>query len=129
MLVDSSVILDVFTEDPQWGARSAAKLAELSVRMPLAVNALVWAEVSTPFAEPEEVARRLAGFQVLPIPPAAAFWAAKAFLRYRKAGGHQVRPLPDFFIGAHAYVLNLPLLTRDPRRVKRHFPSVQIVSP
>ncbi len=129
ILVDSSVILDVVTEDPQFGEWSAAQLSQWSVRMPLAINAIVWSEVSAPFASPEEVAARLARFTVLPIPVAAAFWAAKAFLRYRKTGGNKVRPLPDFFIGAHAYVAQLPLLTRDPRRVRRYFPSVELVTP
>lgn len=129
MLVDSSVILDVFTEDPQWFEWSAGQLASFSVKMPLAVNAIVWAEVSAPFSAPEEVSARLSRFQVLPLPTAAAFWAAKAFLSYRKTGGNKVRPLPDFFIGAHAYVAQLPLLTRDPRRVRRYFPSVELVTP
>lgn len=129
ILVDSSVILDVFTEDPQWYEWSAEQLSRFSVKMPLVLNAIVWAEVSAPFAASEDVAARLSRFQVLPLPMAAAFWAAKAFLRYRKTGGNKVRPLPDFFIGAHAYVAKLPLLTRDPRRVRRYFPSVELVTP
>ena len=129
ILVDSSVILDIFTEDPKWFGPSAAKLAALGVKMPLAINAIIWSEVSAPLASPEDAEQRLSAYKVLPLPVAAAFWAAKAFLRYRKAGGNKVRPLPDFFIGAHAYVAGLPLLTRDPARVKRYFPSVELVAP
>jgi hypothetical protein len=73
--------------------------------------------------------RRLLNYRKLPYPYEAAFFATKAFLRYQSAGGKKIRPLPDFYIGAHAYVLGIPLLTRDPRRVARYFPSVRLIAP
>ncbi|HOC01662.1 MAG TPA: type II toxin-antitoxin system VapC family toxin, partial [Verrucomicrobiota bacterium] len=76
-----------------------------------------------------ELEHRLSAFTLLPLPLNVGFQAGKAFEKYRRAGGKKARPLPDFFIGAHAYMMHLPLLTRDPRRVRTFFPSVSLVSP
>jgi len=130
-LVDSNVILDVLTEDPRWDAWSAAALAQAANAGPVYINPIIYAEVSIGVATIEEMEEVLpaASFPRLPIPLEAAFLAGKAFLRYRKRKGTKTTPLPDFFIGAHAAVAGLRLLTRDSRRYRTYFPSVQITAP
>ncbi|MBM4309870.1 MAG: PIN domain-containing protein [Deltaproteobacteria bacterium] len=130
-LVDSSVILDVFQNDPFWAERSEALLAACSIRQQLFINPVVYAEVSIGFVRIEELEEALAGcdLRILPIPKEALFLAGKAFLKYRRRKGSKASPLPDFFIGAHAAVENLQLLTRDVTRIKTYFPTVKIISP
>jgi predicted nucleic acid-binding protein len=130
-LVDSNVILDVLSEDARWYAWSAAALAQAANEGPLYINPIIYAEVSIGVATIEEMEEVLpaASFPRLPIPLEAAFLAGKAFLRYRKRKGTKITPLPDFFIGAHAAVAGLRLLTRDSRRYRTYFPSVEIIAP
>lgn len=131
VLVDSCVLLDVFTEDPQWFAWSSASLAEHADRGMLVVNAVIYAEVSIRFARIEELESVLTPdvFEFRPISREAAFLAGKCFLRYRRRGGPKTLPLPDFFIGAHAAVEKLPLLTRDVDRLKTYFPTLSLICP
>ncbi|MEX0669603.1 MAG: type II toxin-antitoxin system VapC family toxin [Pirellulales bacterium] len=131
VFVDSCVLLDVFTEDPKWFAWSAAALEKAADEGPLVINAIVYAEISVRFPRIEELESALAigDFDHRPIPREAAFLAGKIFLRYRRAGGAKVAPLPDFFIGAHAAVERLPLLTRDARRFRTNFPTLHLLSP
>jgi hypothetical protein len=130
-LVDSNVILDVLTEDARWYAWSSAALAQCADAGPLYINPIIYAEVSIGVATIEEMEEVLPpeSFPRLPIPLEAAFLAGKAFLRYRKQKGIKITPLPDFFIGAHAAVAGLKLLTRDSRRYRTYFPTVEILAP
>jgi hypothetical protein len=130
-LVDSNVILDVLTEDPRWYAWSSAALAQCASEGSLYINPIIYAEVSISVATIEEMEEVLppASFPRLPIPLEAAFLAGTAFLRYRKRKGAKITPLPDFFIGAHAAVAGLQLLTRDSRRYRTYFPSVEVLAP
>jgi predicted nucleic acid-binding protein len=68
-------------------------------------------------------------YQREPVPWAAGFLAGKCFLRYRRRGGARTSPLPDFYIGAHAAVGRLVLLTRDAARYRTYFPSVEVLAP
>jgi predicted nucleic acid-binding protein len=131
VFVDSCVLLDIFTEDRTWFEWSAAALAKAADEGPLVINAVVYAEISVRFDQIEELESALesSGFDVRSIPREAAFLAGKAFLQYRRAGGRKVVPLPDFLIGAHAAIERLPLLTRDVRRFRTHFPSLHLISP
>jgi hypothetical protein len=129
ILVDTSVIADIFTKDPDWFEWSAAQIEHWAEAGPLCYNAIIFAELAVKFDTQRELENRLSAFTVLPLPLNAAFQAGKAFEKYRRAGGKKARPLPDFFIGAHAYVAHLPLLTRDPRRVRTFFPSVRLITP
>lgn len=131
VLVDSSVVLDLFTADPVFGGRALAALAEWGGRGDLLIDDIVYAELSVGFARIEELDAALAGagFVIAPLPREALFLAGKAFLAYRRRGGAKTAPLPDFLIGAHAAVAGLPLLTRDPSRVRAAFPTVRIVEP
>jgi len=131
VFVDSCVLLDLLTEDPQWFPWSAAAFEKAADDGPLVINTIVYAEISVGFERIEEVeaALTVGGFELRPIPREASFLAGKAFLRYRRAGGAKQLPLPDFFIGAHAAVENLPLLTRDTRRFRNHFPTLRLISP
>jgi predicted nucleic acid-binding protein len=131
VLVDSNVLLDVLTEDARWLEWSSAVLASVSTTAALVINPVVFAEVSVAFARIEDVDEALSGtvFRREPLSYEAAFLAGKAFVRYRRRGGVRSSPLPDFFIGAHAATAGYRLLTRDPRRYRNQFPTLELVSP
>jgi hypothetical protein len=131
VLVDSNVLLDVFTEDPRWYGRSAAVLAKVAGRHELVVNPIVYAEVSVGFERIEELDAVLPGdsFRREALPWDAAFLAGKCFVRYRRAGGARRAPLPDFYIGAHAAIRGIPLLTRDAARYRTYFPRLELIEP
>lgn len=130
-LVDSNVLLDVLTDDDQWSNWSFAALARAAEAGPLNINQIIYAEVSIRFERIEDLEEALpAGdFRRLSLPWESAFLAGKAFLRYRRAGGTRTSTLPDFYIGAHAAVAGLDLLTRDARRYAAYFPTVTDHSP
>ncbi len=130
-LIDSNVILDVVTEDPAWFAWSSEALTEAAESGPLFVNAVIYTEVSVRFSRIEDLEDVIpaSDFGRLPIPVEAAFLAGKAFLRYRRRGGARASTLPDFFIGAHAAVLGLQLVTRDLSRYRDYFPTVTLITP
>jgi predicted nucleic acid-binding protein len=125
------VILDVVTDDPRWGEWSSSMLASCAESGMLVINPIVYAEVSIGFERIEELDDLLpaGSFRRDPLPWAAAFLAGKCFLEYRRRGGIRRSPLPDFYIGAHAAVAGLPLLTRDASRYRTYFPHLQILSP
>jgi len=131
ILVDSSVLLDLFTNDPVWSAWSEAMIENYYTQQLLYINPVIYSEVSIGFHGIEEFEEAITGcgFHMLPIPREALFLAGKAFLKYRKQKGRKASPLPDFFIGAHAAIANLGLLTRDVSRIKTYFPTVMILSP
>lgn len=130
-LVDSNVLLDLVTQDAVWSGWSAAALNDVSVEGPLVINAVIYAELSTRYEMIETLDDFIAGIglQMVEIPRTSLFLAAKVFRRYRSSGGVKTGVLPDFFIGAHASVLDLPVLTRDVRRYRSYFPSVRLISP
>jgi predicted nucleic acid-binding protein len=130
-LVDSNVLLDIATEDPDWYAWSADALARAADDGRLVINAVVYAEVSIGFSAIEELDDALPPdvFAREPLPYEAAFLAGKAFLTYRRRGGARSRPLPDFFIGAHAAIAGYRVLTRDAHRYQHSFPTVSLVTP
>lgn len=131
ILVDSNVLLDVLTEDAVWYAWSSAALAAAADQSGLAINPLVYAGVSIGFERIEELDEALPPqtFLRLPLPWAAAFLAGKCFLAYRRAGGERRSPLPNFYIGAHAAVEGMPLLTRDPVHYRTYLPSLELIAP
>lgn len=130
-LVDTNVLLDLVTDDPQWADWSVRQLDAASLRGDLVINDVVYAELSVGFARIEAVDAILneARLSLAPIPRAALFLAGKVFQRYRAAGGRRTGVLPDFFIGSHAAVSGLRLLTRDPRRYRSYFPRVELIVP
>ncbi|MBA3747101.1 MAG: type II toxin-antitoxin system VapC family toxin [Solirubrobacterales bacterium] len=129
-VVDSSVLLDVFTGDTRWSAWSQRRLTEAAARGQLVINAVVLAEVAPRFSRIEALRAALPAMMTIDeIPPAAAFLAGHAHTAYRRAGGARAAILPDFLIGAHAAVTHRPLLTRDPRRVATHIPGVRLIAP
>lgn len=130
-LVDSNVLLDLLTEDPHWLAWSTKALVEAAERGPLFINQIVYAEVSVRFSRIEDLEDALPprDYRRVEIPWEASFLAGKAFVRYRREGGARTSPLPDFFIGAHAAVMRLALLTRDAARYRTYFPSVDMTAP
>lgn len=130
-LIDSNVLLDVMSQDRQWFRWSAAALEACADQGALCINPIIYAEVSIRFARIEELEDALPAeaFLRLPIPLEAAFLAGKAFVQYRRQRGPRISVLPDFFIGAHAAVAGLRLLTRDPRRYGVYFPSLALIAP
>ena len=131
VLVDSNVLLDIFSEDKSWWHWSSETLFACAESMILCINPIIYAEVSIGFSRIEELEEALPNnyFHYVQIPHEAAFLAGKCFLRYRKAGGMKRSPLPDFFIGAHAAVEQMTLLTRDAARYRTYFPSLKIIAP
>jgi len=130
-LVDSNVILDLVTDDTKWFEWSAESLSRAADESTLAINPIIYAEVSIGFRTIEEIENLLpvAEFRRLALPYEAAFLAGKVFLAYRRRGGRRTTPLPDFYIGAHAAIAGLRLLTRDPQRYRTYFPTVPIIAP
>lgn len=130
-LVDSNVIIDVRSEDPTWFNWSSQALAAAADRFDLAINPIVYAEVSVDTDRIEELDWQLpaSDYLRLPLPYQAGFLAAKAFVAYRRAGGERRSPLPDFYIGAHAAVEGLTLLTREASRYRTYFPTIELISP
>jgi predicted nucleic acid-binding protein len=131
VLVDSSVLLDVIHEDRVWQERSEAALMAAIDGGPVTLNSLVIAEIAPSFKDFEHLGARLPPelYRREPIPEEAAFLAGRAHAEYRRRGGKRTRTLPDFLIGAHCAVRGFALLTRDPRRIARYFPTVTIIAP
>jgi predicted nucleic acid-binding protein len=131
VLVDSNVILDVLTEDARWLAWSAAALAQAAERDVLVINPIIYAEISVRFERIEELEEAVppALFRRESLPWEAGFLAGKCFLAYRRQGGPRPSPLPDFYIGAHAAVRSMTLLTRDATRYRSHFPTLSLIAP
>ncbi len=130
-LVDSNVLLDLITDGGAWADWSQAQLERAAMSGPLVINDVIYVEISTRYATVEAVDAALGdlNIDIATIPRAALFLAGKAYLRYRGAGGVRNGVLADFFIGAHAAAEELPLLTRDARRYRNYFPTVQLIAP
>ena len=130
-LVDSNVLLDVITEDETWLEWSSTALADAADDGPVFINPIIYAEVSVRFSRIEDVEEALppSDYRRLTVPWESAFLAGKAFLDYRRNKGIRSSTLPDFFIGAHAAVSELRLLTRDATPYRTYFPAVQLTSP
>jgi predicted nucleic acid-binding protein len=131
ILVDSNVLLDVATADPLWSEWSGQALADAANGAILVINPLIYAEVSIGFARIEELEDALptSVFRREALPYEAAFLAGKSFLDYRRRGGRRTSTLPDFYIGAHAAVAGFRLLTRDAKRYRTYFPTVDLIGP
>jgi predicted nucleic acid-binding protein len=131
ILVDSNVLIDVRTRDPRWFDWSASQLAAAADRSELAINPIIFAELSIDADAIEALDEELPAhlYRRLDLPYDAAFLAGRAFVEYRRRGGYRRSPLPDFYIGAHAALARLTLLTRDPRRYRSYFPTIELVCP
>ncbi len=129
VLVDTNIWLDVINDDPVWYAWSAEQLDRVAHRA--AINVVIFSELSVRYERMEDFENAIASFGIarLAIPFEAGFLASKAFQQYRKRAGTRTSTLPDFFIGAHAAVASLPILTRDPRRYAGYFPNVSLITP
>ena len=130
-LVDSNVLIDVWSADPAWADWSANAIALARLAGAIVINPIIFAEVCVSFAAPEEAEGAMSEhlFRRDDLPWEAAFIAASAFAQYRLAGGNKRSPLPDFYIGAHAELGGLRLLTRDTGRYRTYFPRVELITP
>lgn len=131
IMIDSNVILDIITQDPKWSSWSQKIIQTYCERQKLLINAIIYAEVSINFEKIEDLEEILSNkyFECAPISLEVAFLAGKCFVKYKRNGGHRPSPLPDFFIGAHASILGIPLITRDPQPYKTYFPKLKLVYP
>lgn len=131
LLVDTNVLVDVLEDDPQWADWSIRQLRAQSKIHPLAINPIIYAELSLTFSTVEALDETVEtlGLVVKELPRPALFLAGKAYTRYRRQGGNKNNVLADFFIGAQAAVLGWPLLTRDARRYQAYFPGVALIAP
>ncbi len=131
ILVDSNVILDVVTEDSKWYDWSAGQLEKLAESHTLVINPIIYTEISIGFDRIEDLDQAVPPefFRRDPLPWEAGFLAGKCFVKYRRSGGRRRSPLPDFYIGAHAAIGGIALLTRDTNRYKTYFPKVALISP
>ena len=131
ILVDSNVLLDIFTADPDWLPWSQSALADALLVGPVGINQLVYAEVSVAYADLAQLDAVLSRLKIqrVDLPWEAAHLAGQAFVTYRRKGGVKTAPLPDFYIGAHAQSAGLALLTRDASRYSTYFPKVTLISP
>ncbi|MBQ0721480.1 MAG: PIN domain-containing protein [Gammaproteobacteria bacterium] len=131
ILVDSCVLLDLFTDDEKWADWSEETLEKYSQTNTLYINSIIYTEVSIGFDRVEDVESAIdsLGIKVLELPREALFLTGKAYLNYRKNKGTKTSPLPDFFIGAHASVSQFGLVTRDMAKYKTYFPQVKLIHP
>ena len=131
ILFDTNVLLDIATADPVWLAWSEKEFRSAAEQGPIPINPIIYAELAPAFATAADLDRWLdpAVFQRLPLPYAAGWLAAQAFLKYRRSGGAKTSPLPDFYIGAHAEVEGHSLVTRDAIRYRTYFPIVTLIAP
>lgn len=131
VLVDANVLVDVLADDPDWREWSEKRLLEIAAAEELAINPIIYAEVSAAYRSVAAMERALSGLGLvrLPLPYEAGFLAAQAFLAYRRRDGAKLSPLPDFYIGAHAQTDGLRLLTRDTTRYRTYFPKVRLITP
>ena len=131
LLVDTNVLVDVLQDDPQWAEWSISQLRAQAKIHQLAINPVIYAEMSLSFLTMETLDAVVARMELTcqEIPKPALFLAGKAFAQYRKRGGGKTQVLPDFFIGAHAAVQGWPLLTRDPSRFRTYFPGMEVRAP
>jgi hypothetical protein len=130
-LFDTNVLLDIATANPDWLAWSEKQLRMAAAQGPIFINPIIYAELAPAFASVADLDRWLDStiFQRLPLPYAAGWSAAQAFLKYRRSGGTRTAPLPDFYIGAHAEFEQRTLVTRDATRYRTYFPTVRIIAP
>ncbi|MBI3045361.1 MAG: type II toxin-antitoxin system VapC family toxin [Betaproteobacteria bacterium] len=131
ILVDSCIVIDVLEDDSRWAGWSQAQLEAWSVRGPLLINAVIYAELAAYASSKESLESEIAaaGLAVREFPRDALFLAGRAHAAYRRRGGTRASVLADFLVGAHAAVLRIPILTRDVARFRAYFPTVKLVSP
>lgn len=131
VLIDSNILLDIFTEDKNWFEWSSSALSEIANEAILVINPIIYAELSVRFKTIEELEEAIPKeiFRRQNLPWEAGFLAGKCFLKYRQSGGTRRSPLPDFYIGAHAAIRKMSLLTRDKNRYYTYFPKLKVITP
>jgi predicted nucleic acid-binding protein len=131
VLVDTNILIDLFENDPTWAEWSTAQLRAQSQVHKLVIDPVIYSELSAAFSSPKELDTQLEriDIDIYNPPRPALFLAGKAFVQYRRRGGSRTGVLPDFLIGAHAAIREWPILTRDVRRYREYFPTVQLIAP
>jgi predicted nucleic acid-binding protein len=130
-MLDSNVLLDIITADPDWLPWSIEQLRWVAKSGPVVINPIIYSELAPAFESQADLDHwlRPQHFRRLPLPYEAAFRASRAFLHYRQRGGSKSAPLPDFYIGAHAETAGFTLVTRDRGRYQTYFPELKLLFP
>lgn len=130
ILVDANVLIDLFTDDPSWADWSEAMLAKHASSQEIAINPLIFAEVSVAFSTVAKTDQTIdsLGLLRLELPYPAASWPERPFFDTGVKGAKR-SPLPDFYIEAHAQISGLTLPTRDSTRYRSYFPEVMLIAP
>jgi len=130
-LLDTNVLLDILTDDPKWGDWSQRQFTRAHAEGPIPLNPIIYAELAAHFSVVTDLDHflRPTVFKRLPLPYEAGFRASRAFLAYRESGGAKTSPLPAFYIGAHAEIAGLTLVTHDVARYRTYFPTVKLITP
>ncbi len=131
VIVDTNVWLDCIDEGSDWHDWAIERLQASSEKAPLHLNIVIYTELLVPQPDVQALDAMLDVYDTLrsPLPWACAALAARAFALYRQRGGARVRPMPDFYIGAHAAVSNLSVLTRDRAGYAGYFPRLAVIAP
>lgn len=131
IFADTNILIDVLDNDPSWADWSQRQLTDAATLGPVAINDVVYAELSVGYQTPEAVDAVIARLGLVRVPTSrrALFVAGKAYQRYRAAGGIRTGVLSDFFIGAKAIVARSELITRDTRRYRTYFPALSLIAP
>jgi predicted nucleic acid-binding protein len=130
-VVDTNIILDISGDETRWLIWASEQLAAALERGPVIINDVIFAELCAHQSDVTAVEALIADFGLMHMPMSrrALFLAGKAHASYRKSGGPKLNVLPDFFIGAQAVDLKVPLLTRDTRRYRSYFPELELIAP
>lgn len=128
VLVDSNIIIDIVRRDPVWVDWSVDTLSQFKDPR---INPIIYAELCYQQTSPDDVDDMLETIELgySELPREALFLASQAFRKYRETGGTKTSPLADFFIGAHAAALGVPIITRDPTRYRNYFPMITLITP
>ena len=130
-LVDTNILIDLLSPDADWMSWSLAAMERQSRAGPLLINEIVYAELGARFTSQQVLDANVdtldLHFEWLP--KAALYLAGRTFQGYRKSGGTRTSILADFFIGAHAQIAGVPILTRDVRHYRSYFPNVKLIAP
>lgn len=131
ILVDTNVLVDMLTDDARWAEWSTDAFCQCADYATLVIDTTVYSELAVRYDTVESLEQMIdaAGLMREHTPWPAAYLAGKAFIAYKRRGGTKRSPLPDFYIGAHAAVAGMSLLTRDPERYRAYFPTVELIAP
>ena len=129
--VDSSVLIDVATNDPVFADASFEALRDAISRDDVVICDAVVAELCAAVDQVEITLEAIAdlGIRFSPVNEQAAIRAGIMQRRYRDRGGKRERVISDFLVGAHALLQYGTLVTRDQGFFRDYFKGLKIINP